>query len=290
LPQAIAPRVRKRGGKPECEKLSGDAILRDLDALNFAAKSTKSVFAFSLIIPLMMGLVTWALANGAALGVSLYDNYLEIIGVSMMAYAIIALPIPYLFKWNWETKYFGAGIFHMASGSILGIAPLLCILQYSSLPILARLILTLLESVVIIWWCYRFLKIYRSIYENKNLFNYIYKEEPKAIYYSQVADRKVIEEILKFDLYPKSSYFVAPFLAAFSLTPFASSVTQFFGLPFIHVFLSIAATPLNMMFLGASTKMWLVFHFYPMKIKKETGKPVYVDMSTNPGKYVASRL
>jgi hypothetical protein len=269
-------------------RLSGDFILRDLDALNCAAKSTKSVFAFSLIIPLTMGLGAWALADGAAPGVALSDNYLEMFGLSLMAYSIISWPIPYIFRWNWETKYFGAGLFHMASGSVMGLVPLLCILQYSSLPILSRLILTSLEAMTIIWWCYRFVKIYKTIYENKSLFNYIYKEESTVIYYSQVADRKVFEEILKFDQIPKSRYFVASLLASLSLVPFASSASEFFGVPFTHVFLAIGTTPINMMFLGANTKMWLVFYYYPMKIRKETSKPIYVDMSTNPGKYVTS--
>jgi hypothetical protein len=48
--------------------------------------------------------------------------------------------------------------------------------------------------------------------------------------------------------------------------------------------LAIFATPLNLMFLGLSTKGWLVFYFYPSKIKRETNKPVYVDISSRPPK------
>jgi hypothetical protein len=262
--------------------------LRDLDALNCAAKSTRSVFTFSLIIPLIGGWIAWAIADGAAPGLALRDNHLEIFGLFMVAYAIIAFPIPYIFRWNWETKYFGAGIFHMASGSIMGIVPVLCILQHSTLPILVRLIFALLEGISIIWWCYRFVKVFRIIYENKGLFNYLYKEESTAIYYSQMADRKIFEKILKFNQFPKSRYFAASLLAISAIMPFASSVSKFFGLPFTHVVLAIGATPLNMVFLGFSTKMWLVYYYYPMKIRKETGKPIYVDMSTNPGKYVVS--
>jgi hypothetical protein len=56
------------------------------------------------------------------------------------------------------------------------------------------------------------------------------------------------------------------------------------GIPFIHIFLAIFATPLNLMFLGLSTKGWLVFYFYPTKIKRETNKSVYVDISSQPPK------
>jgi hypothetical protein len=57
---------------------------------------------------------------------------------------------------------------------------------------------------------------------------------------------------------------------------------MFCAMPFTHIFLAILALPLNLIFLGASTKMWLVYYFYPMKIKKEKNKPVYVDISSHP--------
>jgi hypothetical protein len=125
-------------------------------------------------------------------------------------------------------------------------------------------------------------KIYRDIYHDKFLFHYIYTEEPAAIYYLQQADKKVIDKIFKFHQFPSSKFCGLSLLAAFALTPFATSLSKFAGLPFIHIFLAVGATPLNLMFLGLSTKMWLIYYFYPMKIRKETKKPVYVDMSSQP--------
>jgi hypothetical protein len=57
------------------------------------------------------------------------------------------------------------------------------------------------------------------------------------------------------------------------------------GISFAHIFLAVFATPLNLLFLGLGTKSWLAFYFYPMKIKKETNKPVFVDISSKPLKY-----
>jgi hypothetical protein len=98
--------------------------LRDLDCINGAAKSTKHVFAISLIIPIFMGSGAWALATGAAPHLPLHDNYLELFGLSIVVCSFMALPIPHIFRWNWETKYFGAGLIPFASGSILGIYPI----------------------------------------------------------------------------------------------------------------------------------------------------------------------
>jgi uncharacterized membrane protein YesL len=137
-----------------------------------------------------------------------------------------------------------------------------------------------------ILWCLRFVNIYKIIYREKNLFGSIYTEESSAVYYSQQADKKIIEKIFKFEQFPPSKYFVLSGFLAFSLTPFATSLSQLIGLPFIHIFLAVFATPLNMMFLGLTTRGWLVFYFYPMKIKREINKPVYVDMSSQPPKFL----
>jgi hypothetical protein len=231
-----------------------------------------------------MGCGAWALATGAAPEQTLHDNYLGLIGLGIASAAIVAFPIPYIFRWNWETKYFGAGIISLSSGSILGVYPILCIAQYSSLPIFFRLIFVFLECTLIIRWCLRFVNIYKVIYRDKILFNYLYTEESSAVYYSQQADKKIIEKLLKFEQFPHPKYFVLASLAAFSLTPFATSVSQFTGIPFIHIFLAIFATPLNLMFFGLATKGWLAFYFYPIKIKRKTKKAVYVDISSKPAK------
>lgn len=258
--------------------------MRDLDSINSAAKSTRFIFTISLFIPLVMGCGAWALAIGAAPNQALHDNYLGLLGLGIAFSAIIAFPIPYIFHWNWESKYFGTGILSLSSASILGIYPVLCIAQYSSLPIFARLTLIGLECTLTARWCLRFVHIYRIIYFDKKLFYCIYAEEPSAFYYSQQADKQIVEKLLKFKQFPNSKYFTLSGIAAFSLTPIATSLSQFIGVPFIHVFLAIFATPLNLMFLGLATRAWLVFYFYPMKIRKKTNKPVYVDISSRPPK------
>lgn len=258
--------------------------MRDLDSINSAAKSTRFIFTISLIIPLIMGCGGWALAIGAAPKQALHDNYLALLGLGIASFAIIAFPIPYIFHWNWETKYFGTGMLSLSSASILGIYPVLCVAQYSSLPIFARLTLIGLECILIARWCLRFVNIYKIIYFDKELFHCIYTEELSAIYYSQQADKQIIEQLLKFEQFPHAKYFIFSGLAAFSLTPFATSLSQIIGIPFTHIFLTVFSTPLNLMFLGLATRAWLVFYFYPMKIQRKTNKPVYVDISSRPPK------
>lgn len=261
--------------------------MRDLDIINSAAKSPKFFFSISLVIPLVMGGVAWALATGAAPTLVLHNNFLALLGLGIASIAIIAFPIPYIFQWNWETKYFGAGSFAICSGAILGIYPILCIAQYSPLPIFIRLTFVSAELILIARWCLRFVNIYHIIYRADDLFHCIYSEELSAVYFSQQADKKIIEKFYKFEQFPDSKYFIPSTLIALSMIPFAAPISQFIGVPFIHIFLAVFATPLNLMFLGLATKGWLVFYFYPAKIKKTTNKPVYVDISSRPPKHLA---
>lgn len=263
--------------------------MRNLDSINAAAKSTKFLFAISLILPIFMGSAAWALAINAAPRVPIHQNYLETFSLAVILLAVIAAPIPYLFRWNWETKYFGACCISLAGASIAGIYPFLCLLLYSSLPLLIRLVIVAVEGALIIVWCRRFVEVYRIAYADKQLFCCIYEEEATAVYYLQTGDRKVIEELLKFKAFPDGKYFVISILIAFSLVPFASSVSQFIGIPFFHVFIGICTLPINLMLLGMATKGWLVYYFYPKKIKGATNKPVYVDMSSKPLSFIGSR-
>jgi magnesium-transporting ATPase (P-type) len=144
-------------------QLSRGGMLRDLDYINSAAKSTTFMFTVSLVIPIVMGCGAWALATGAAPEQPLRENYLALIGLGIAVISIIALPIPYIFRWNWETKYFGAATLSLTSASIIGVYPVLCIAQYSSLPPLIRLALVLLEGTLIIRWCKRFANIYQIV-------------------------------------------------------------------------------------------------------------------------------
>jgi hypothetical protein len=245
------------------------------------------MFSVSLIIPIFMGLGAWALADGAARNASSHNNFPEVLGLGIVVLALVASPVPYLFRWDWKAKYFGAGFLCLATGSILGLYPILCLALFSSLPLVLRLSVALIQAAIIAKWCYRFVEIYKKIAEDRALFQCIYAEEGEAVYYLQQADKHLIDRKLKFSQLPSSGTFLLALLIAFSLVPFAFPVARLIGLPFTHIFLAIAAAPLTLMFLGLSTKMWLVYYFYPSKIMRETHKPVYVDISSQPCKHFA---
>jgi hypothetical protein len=225
-----------------------------------------------------MGLSGWALADGAVPDIALAQNYLAISGLLICALAVASAAIAYLFKWEWKAKYYGAGFVSFASGSILGIYPILCIVIYGAWPLWARLGFLVLHFFLIVWWCRRFFLIYRDIFTDKKLRDSIYQEEEDAVYYLQQGDKIVIEKTLKFPQFPSNKFVIFFMVAAVLLAPYMRIVSNFVGVPFTQIFLAVSMTPVNLVFLGLATKMWLVFYHYPSKIKLETGKDVYVDM------------
>lgn len=89
-----------------------------------------------------------------------------------------------------------------------------------------------------------------------------------------------MEKKFKVKQFPSNIVVLVSLGLAFLLIPFFGSVKHLVGLPFPYTFLTIASLPVTMMVLGITARGYLVFYYYPWKIKKETGKDVYVDMVT----------
>jgi len=239
----------------------------------------------SLVIPISMGLMTWALALGAAPERAFSENYLAMFGLAITMLAIFMIPVPYMFKWNWEAKYYGSFIFPLATGSALGLCPALCIAIYGNLSLSWSAIIVILEVVAIFWWCRRIFKIYKKINDSVTLFSRIYIEKVDAIYFLLQSDKKVFEKVMKVSVFPPASVFLVFFVLAFLTSPYSFLVSKLTGVPYTHVFMALGGFPVNLLFFGLFMKSWLVFYYYPKKLTCKTGKPVYVDMSSFPEKY-----
>lgn len=108
----------------------------------------------------------------------------------------------------------------------------------------------------------------------------LYFEDDDVVYYSQKSDVWLVEKKFKFEQWPSIFLFATSIGIAFILILFLPALNKFVALPFPFIFLTIAGFPIVLMILGLSTRCFLVFYYYPCKIKIETGKEVYVDMVT----------
>jgi hypothetical protein len=231
-----------------------------------------------VILPIIFGLICWAITDGV--GGDSSANYLAESGLALSGISLLAIPVSYLFRWDWRSSFYGASIFGIASVASFGIYPILSILIFSSLPFIVRILIICAEISVIISWCTRFVRIYEVIYSNKKLFDHIYVEKSEATYFFVQRDKQVLERELDFKQFPKGRYFVGSLALALIVGYFGKEFTALLGIPFTQLFWAVAAAPLPAAFLGTATKIWLVCYRYPRLIKASTGKLTYVDMGS----------
>jgi hypothetical protein len=261
--------------------LRGDSILRNLDKENPLFARPQSVAPIGALLPFILGGMCAFLASEATPQVPFFDNPLALFCVGLSVTALVSAFVPKIFNWDWRTKYFGFSTIYLASASLLGIIPWLCIVLYSTLPLWTRLFLFFGYAAIVIQWCRRFVLFYRRIFADKALRNIIYVEDSDAIYYSQKNDNWLIDKKFKLKQFPSNTVVLISVGLAFLLLPFVRSVKHLVGLPFPYTFLTIGSLPVIMTVLGLTVRGYLVFYYYPWKIKKETSKEVYVDMVTN---------
>jgi hypothetical protein len=131
-------------------------------------------------------------------------------------------------------------------------------------------------------WCRRFTALYKKIFNSDELRACLYQEESDAVYYLQRGDKYLLEKKYKFRQFPSGWQFVGCLLLSFLLVPFGGTASSVIGVPFANLFLLIGGFPVSLMCVGLAVRGWLVFFFYPCKIRRTTGKRVYVDMTAKP--------
>ena len=256
--------------------------LRDLEVINVQLVRPNKFVPYIFILPAVCGFGGWALATGAAPNIAYDDNALAVFSIRLLIGSLILAPLPWLLRWDWKTWYFGSSLILFGFASLMQLFPMASIVVYGHLPRGLSWGLSLLEIGLIIWWCARFVRIYRRIFADPELWKMIYVEESDAIYYLQNVDKWVLEEKLKFNQTPTATVFVLPIIIAFLLVLFIGPVTQFVGVPFPHIFLAIGGISIPLLCLGLAVRSFLIFYYFPWKLKRATGKNVYVDMATGP--------
>lgn len=162
----------------------------------------------------------------------------------------------------------------------MGIVPWFGIVFFSSLPSAARVLLFASYTTSVFWWCRRFVIHYRFVFANGELRNGIYQEETDAIYYLQQKDKILLEKKRKVEQFPSSFFFIFFMACAFLTIPFAAKLSTWVGTSFILIFLTIATLPIVLMCSGLAVRGYLVFYYYPWRLKRQTGKDVYVIMGS----------
>lgn len=256
--------------------------MKDLDAINPAFAKPSSFVSVTAMLPLLISGCCVALANGAAESVPFQKNPISILCILISTLSFVFLFIPRILKWGWQTRYFGVSTLYMSSVAMFGGIPWLCILLYSSAPIFLRGLFFLAYIALLTWWSLRFFNVYRHIYADNKMRSRIYQEDVDCIYYFQKGDKLLLDKKLKFKQFPSTIVFMFFGTAACFAMIYGKTLVNFFGLPFVHIFLAIGAIPLDMMATGLAVRGWMIFYCLPTKLNREMGKQVYVNLVENP--------
>lgn len=256
--------------------------MRDLDNLNPDILRPSKLTGISVVTSFALTFLAISLADGAAANIPITENpILFVIFIIFGMSALLALA-SLIFRWGWKAKHYGIPFLSFASVSYLGIVPCLAVVLYSNAPYWIRGITLLVYGVSHFFWCRKFTLLYARAFSDAILRASIYEEESDAVYYMRRGDEFLLEKYFKFSQMPQDRYFAFFIVVGIAMIPLMSSVRTLIGLPSVHVFLLVAMLPVSWMGIGFAVRGFLIFYLYPTRIKKMTGKDVYVDLVNKP--------
>lgn len=256
--------------------------MRNLDTINPELLRPSRFSWISAFTLLSLTLLSVPLADGAAPNIPLAQNQIMILIFLILAVSSLLTLASVILKWGWKAKYYGIYFLSFVSVSYLGIVPCFAAILYGTAPYWVKILIALCYAVSIYFWCRKFCVIYANAFNDDALRCSIYEEEWDAVYYLRVGDEFLLRKHYKFSQMPSDRYFLLFVVLGLVMVPMMSRVHAFIGLPFVHTFLLIAMLPVVWMSIGFAVRGFLVFYMYPAKIKKATGKEVYVDLVSKP--------
>lgn len=252
--------------------------MKDLDSINPAFMRPSSFSKLGALGTFLLALIGIPLASFPVPDVPFERNPIVLVLFVMVLGSLGLLITPFFSRWDWRTKYFGSSALCLASFLVFTFIPCMVLLLYGKAPLAVDLIIVGVYAGCLVLWCRKFFAIYNQIYENDELRRIVYHEEPDAIYYSQRGDKYLLEKFYKFSQSPRDRYFLCSMIIACLLIPIMDKIKEFMGIPFPHIFLIVGALPVSLMFAGLVVRSYLIFYKYPAKLRKATGKDVYVDL------------
>lgn len=253
--------------------------MRALDLTNPEVLRPSKFASLSACAPLLCALFAAPLAYGAAPEIPFFENPILVALLVLGLVFLTMIIVPIVFHWDWRACYYGFSLLYLAGLSLLAITPLLSVVLYGRAPIAGISIIFILYALTHYFWCRKFVRLYTQVFENDALRKVIYQEEHDAVYYMRRGDEFLLDKHFKFSQMPPDWCIAIFMILGFAMIPVMGVVTDFFGVPFLHAFLLIVMIPISCMGVGIAVRGYLLFYLFPAKIKKLTGKSVYVDVA-----------
>ncbi|MGJ9417861.1 hypothetical protein ACHAC9_08865 [Massilia sp. CMS3.1] len=252
--------------------------MRNLDAINPALLKPSKFASLNAGTLLALVIISAPLAWGAAPEIPLRKNPIVLFIGLILAISLVLALISAIFRWGWKAKYYGISLLGVAGISFLAVVPFAAAVIYGKAPYWVRVAIFLIYGLTHFFWCRKFMVLYKNVFSDEVLRAVIYEEESDAVYYMRRGDDYILSKYYKFSQTPRDRYFVLFIFIALLMIPIMSQVCKFIGIPFVHIFLMVAMLPVSWLSIGLAVRAYLIFYLYPGRIKRTTGKEVYVDL------------
>lgn len=252
--------------------------MRDLDSINSAFLTQKQILYVSAFLLFAMSSLGFPLAYGVAPNVPAVKNPIVLLVFAGMGSSIILAMGASFLRFGWRAEFYGMSFLCFASVSFLGVVPVFAVVLYGGAPYSVKAIIILIYGATHWLWCRRFLILYEQVFGDEDLRRVVYEEDADAIYCIRAGEKFILNKYYKFSQMPRDRYFAGSVCVGILMIPIMKPVCAFIGAPFVHIFLIITALPISCMSLGCALRGFLIFYLYPAKLKRTTGKNVYVDL------------
>ena len=234
-------------------------------------------------LPILCGILFGGLgvfmAHDAAMEkVLFWSNPVVLFGIGLSFYCNLIGLAMFFGKWRWKALQMGViGVCGIAFYYSLSVASLTSTLLYGNAPLETTLLVAALSLIWNGYWAYLTIQGCRAIWADELLRQRVWVNYRDAVVYRQFGAKAGIEQ-LGIKIHPNNLTMI---FAIFLIAPFAywrQELSALFGVSFVHVLLALFGQLVMVLGLIVTVLSFMLMIYYPLRIKRETGKPVLLDM------------
>lgn len=253
--------------------------MKDLDKVNISKVAMEvACCAFALVVVGVLMLVVMFVWEWEIF----FDDPMAHLALALVAGGIVLVVGAALYPWTWRTQHVGVMFLVLSPLSLASLVPFLWISFDSGLQDPWRTVLVevyVLAHVIYVWRA-----VWRSMkmMSHPPLFNLLYEEDKTAVYYYANArshlSRKLYPQEANDEFALDMILSIVTMVVALVLGIWASAK----DLPALPLLFGIGGLPLSVWVACVVARSWMFYYWYPMRIRRRTGKPAYVDMRNIP--------
>lgn len=256
--------------------------MRDLDAINHS--TPRSLLATSAVAPMFMGLVIMAVIDDRPYDRSFDDPAMQF-AAGMVGAGIVMLALAFVYRWTWQTRHIGVAFLNLLVLSSTSLVPALWISIDSGLSAPWRALLAQVVVAAHLLYGRRTLQDCRKIAADDTLFGLLYQEDEEAVYFLRKVQARFREQLFQEKKVARSRLDIGLSAAAVALAVVLATLADIQDLPAVPILGAIGCLPLSVWILCVVLRGWMFHVWYPLQIRRRTGKHVYLDQGTWPRDY-----